>query len=136
MSDLTTGEFTGRGFEHGRIFKKPQNFKVTLDSGAVIHRDVHRRGYHTRAGAAHKAEAHRIVGDSAGEFSDNIRSRGHHQIKVRPTRKVDVLERARFDGAVLQVDRALGEACKRKRSDKLRRGFGHANANFGTFLLQ
>ena len=47
-----------------------------------------------------------------------------------------MLERACFDGAVLEVNGALGEARERERGHKLCGGFGHADAHFGAFLLQ
>lgn len=136
MPDFATGEFTGRRFEYGRLFEAAQNFEVALYGGAVVHRDVHRRSHHARTRAAHEAEAHRVVGDAAGELADDIRGSGHHQVEVRPAREVDMLERPRLDGAVLEVDGTLGEARERQRGDELGGGIGHAHAHRSTLLLQ
>lgn len=136
MPDFATSEFTGRRFEHGRVFEAAQDFEIAFDGRAVVHRDVHRGGNYARARTAHEAEAHRVVGDAAGELADDIRGRRHHQVEVGPAREVDMLERPRLDGAVLEVDGTLGEARERQRGDELGGGIGHAHAHLGTFLLQ
>ena len=136
LPDFAASEFTGRRFEYGRVFEAAQDFEVAFDGGAVVHRDVHRGRHHARARAAHEAEAHRVVGDSAGELADDIRGRGHHQIEVGPAREIDMLEGTRLDGSALEVDGALGEARERKRGHEFGGGVGHAHAHLGTLLLQ
>ena len=136
MPHFATGEFTGRRFEHGRVFEAAQDFEIAFDGRAVVHRDVHRGGNYARARAAHEAEAHRVVGDTAGELADDIRGGGHHQVEVRPAREVDMLEWPRLDGAVLEVHGTLGEARERQRGDEFGGGIGHAHAHLGTLLLQ
>ena len=136
MPDFSAGEFPCRRFQHGRVFKSAQNLEVALYRRRIVHGHIHRRRNHPRARAAHKAKAHRIVGDTAGEFTDDICRRGHNQVKVCPARKVYMLKGTCLDGSVFQVHGTLAKACEGQRCHEFSRSVSHAYAHFGALLLQ
>ena len=110
--------------------------EVPLDGRGVVHGHVHGGGQQAGAGAAHEAEGHGVVGQAVGEFSDGVSGAGDYQVEVCPAWKVDVLEGASLDGAVLEVDGALGERRKGEGGHETGGSLGHGHADLGAFLLQ